>query len=466
MPSKHFKYLILGAGPTGLGAAYRLKELGITNFLVLEKNDFVGGLATSFRDSMGFTWDIGGHVQFSHYKYFDTLMHKAIQPEQWNVLQRESWAWMFQRFIPYPVQNNIRHFPKDILWNCIEEILRKDSANQKLNNFEDWIFASFGKGLADVFMLPYNHKVWAFAPNKLNYAWIGERVATLDIHRILKNIILEKDDVSWGPNKTFQFPKHGGTGNIWESIANLIEFKNIKLRANVIVVDSKSKKIKLENGEVYTFEYLLSTLPLNVLVNILDSGIHQNEIEQVSKLQFSTSNIVGLGLRGQPPPHLRTKCWMYFPEDNCPFYRTTVFSNYSNNNVPVPGKFWSLMTETSESSEKPVDTKHLIEETIVGCLNTKLIECRDDIVSTWQYRANYGYPTPGLSRDLVLNEVIPWLQSKDIFSRGRFGGWKYEVSNQDHSCMQGVEWVDFLESGKPELTYFHPSIANQERKNC
>jgi UDP-galactopyranose mutase len=72
------RILILGAGPTGLGGACRLDELGHQNFLVLEKNAYPGGLAASFADDKGFTWDIGGQVQFSHYDYFDQVMDRAL----------------------------------------------------------------------------------------------------------------------------------------------------------------------------------------------------------------------------------------------------------------------------------------------------------------------------------------------------------------------------------------------------
>ena len=65
------KFVILGAGPTGLGAAYRLKQLGYTNFHMHDRLPYLGGLASSFTDSAGFTWDIGVHVMFSLYKYYD-----------------------------------------------------------------------------------------------------------------------------------------------------------------------------------------------------------------------------------------------------------------------------------------------------------------------------------------------------------------------------------------------------------
>jgi hypothetical protein len=151
---------------------------------------------------------------------------------------------------------------------------------------------------------------------------------------------------------------------------------------------------------------------------------------------------------------------MYFPEADCPFYRVTVFSNYSPNNVPDISRQWSLMAEVSESHHKPVDVPRIVEDTIDGLYATKLINRSHDVLSTWSYRAHYGYPTPALGRDQALNEIHPELEKHGIYSRGRFGGWKYEVSNQDHSLMQGVELVDNLINGTPEVTYWFPNTAN------
>src|SRR2546421_4468694 len=97
------KILILGGGPAGLGAAWRLNELGHPDWQLLEANDYAGGLASSFRDPNGFFWDIGGHVQVSHYDYFVALMHQLIPQDQWLTPQRESSVWPRNRFVPYPV---------------------------------------------------------------------------------------------------------------------------------------------------------------------------------------------------------------------------------------------------------------------------------------------------------------------------------------------------------------------------
>ena len=70
------RIVIIGGGPTGLGAAYRLHELGYDNWVLYEKTGDVGGHSTSHVDENGFVWDEGGHVIFSHYKYFDDLIDK------------------------------------------------------------------------------------------------------------------------------------------------------------------------------------------------------------------------------------------------------------------------------------------------------------------------------------------------------------------------------------------------------
>ena len=456
------RFLILGAGPTGLGAARRLQELGVHDWQIVEAAPEPGGLATSFVDKKGFTWDIGGHVQFSHYEYFDKAMVEFLGEDGWLHHQRESWVWMRDRFIPYPFQNNIRRLPPEDLNKCLQGLLQiTQHPRPKPHNFREWIDATFGPGLADVFMLPYNFKVWAFPPEMMNSVWVGERVAVTDLSRVLSNLALGKDDLSWGPNNTFQFPKRGGTGAIWSACAKRLPAAQINLNSRVVSIDMGKREVVTASGERFGYEHLISTIPLTELIR-LSGQLHLQPLADRGLL-YSASHIFGLGLRGKPRDELATKCWMYFPEDNCPFYRVTVFSNYSPYNVPDISTHWSLMAEVSESPHKAVNQSQLLDEVIQGALNTRLIDKREDIVSTWSFRAGYGYPTPGLHRDEALAELIPFFEERSVYSRGRFGTWKYEVSNQDHSFMQGVEVVDRLVNGLPEITAVDPNHANSKK---
>jgi protoporphyrinogen oxidase len=452
------RILILGAGCTGLGAAYRLHELGHANFQVLESNSYPGGLAASFEDKKGFTWDLGGHVQFSHYDYFDDLMDRAL-PYAWLRHIRQSYIWLQQRFIPYPFQNNLRHLPPDDLAACINGLiqLQRNDRRQPPANFQDWILRSFGQGIADIFLLPYNFKVWAHSPTMMSHHWVGERVATVDLERVVDNVIHGRDDPAWGPNNTFQFPLRGGTGAIWKAVAGMVPNSHFQYSSTVTAIDTDRHIAHTGSGDEYSYDALISTMPLDNLASLVGDP---KLIHHAAGLKFAATHVVGIGLAGQVPEHLAEKNWVYFPEGDCPFYRVTVFSNYSPNNVPDPTRCWSLMAEVSESSFKPVAQESLVQAVIQGMLSTRLIASEAEIISVWHKKLERGYPVPTLSRDEHLDSILPALEKCAIYSRGRFGAWKYEAANQDHTCMQGVELVDRLLLNTPELTVSCPAKAN------
>jgi protoporphyrinogen oxidase len=278
-------------------------------------------------------------------------------------------------------------------------------------------------------------------------------VATVDLCRILRGVVLKQDELGWGPNATFRFPLFGGTGMIWRTLAKSLPAELVKLGTAIKKIESAKKTVYLEDGGEITYKHLISSAPLDTLLGLI------GDLPQLTPLagQFvhSSSNIVGVGIDGPVKESLKTKCWIYFSESQAPFYRATVFSNYSPNNVPEPGKQWSLMFEVSESPDKHVNQETIVQECIDGAIWSRLMDKDDKIVSTFHRRLEHGYPTPFLGRDQLLDKIQPLLRERDILSRGRFGAWKYEVSNQDHSFMQGVEAVDQIVSGAVEATYLN-----------
>ena len=451
-------HLIIGAGPTGLGAARRLSELGATDYLVLEANSYPGGLAASFKDPQGFTWDIGGHVVFSHYDYFDRMLEEVLGGEYLEH-QREAWVRLAKSWVPYPFQNNIRHLPRDMAWECVRGLLpgRRPFGDNGFTpaNFREWMEHVFGSGIAKHFMLPYNFKVWATPPELMSYKWIGERVSVVDLEKVLKNMLLGLDDVSWGPNHTFKFPLTGGTGEIYRRVAAGIGDR-IRYGRGVVSVDPVSKEVLCATGERFGYENLLFTGPLDILAGKLLTEAPDAVREAAGGLVHSGGLIAGVGVDGKKTD---SRCWMYFPESDNPFYRVTNFHHYSPNNTPDPEGMTTrkraYMTEVSFSGHKPEPEGSHLDSVVDGLVNVSLMneKERDSVVSTWEMRLEYSYPIPTLGRDAALDVIQPWLASRSIFSRGRFGGWKYEVSNMDHSVMQGVEWAERMVTGKAETTY-------------
>ncbi len=125
--------------------------------------------------------------------------------------------------------------------------------------------------------------------------------------------------------------------------------------------------------------------------------------------------------------------------------------------LPEPSDFPELPELPDSSEFKYEEPECIVDDTIRGLINTKMLSRADakDIVDTHVMQRDYTYPIPSLERDKALAAIHPFLESKNIYSRGRFGAWRYEVGNMDHSVAQGVEWVNRIVKGETfdELTY-------------
>lgn len=223
--------------------------------------------------------------------------------------------------------------------------------------------------------------------------WLGERVAAPDLKTVTKNVILQKTAGNWGPNATFRFPARDGTGGIWIAVAKTLpaEKKRFGKKGTVKKVDADAKEVTLEDGTTIGYHRLISTMAIDFLAQAMGD----EKLTQLSKgLFYSSTHVIGVGIRGTRPERIGDKCWLYFPEDDCPFYRATIFSNYSpfnqpQKNVRLPtlqlangsrrqsmqakeGPYWSIMLEVSESSMKPVNQETLLEDCIQGLVNTEV----------------------------------------------------------------------------------------------
>jgi protoporphyrinogen oxidase len=442
-PRRVDRIAIIGAGPCGLGCARELERLGFESWLVHERAEDAGGHAASVVDPQGFTWDLGGHVVFSHFGEFDALLDEVLGDDVYEH-ERISYVRVGDRWVPYPFQNNLRHLEPELALECLLGLIEAEGGSLE-QSFADWIRATFGPGIERSFMRPYNRKVWATPLEEMSATWIAERVSVVDYRRALTNVLLARDDVGWGPNNLFRFPRSGGTGEIYRRLAARLG-ERVRLGGEVAEIDAPGHRLRLGTGRWQEYDALVATMPLDRLVaSLVDCPANVRAAAAV--LRHNSVAVVGVGyeqaLRDE-------RCWLYFPDPELPFYRVTNFAKYAAANVPQSdtGRYSSYLTETAYAEDGPPAS--LEDRVVAGLAAAGLVTDDQPIASVHAIDVEYAYPVPTLDRDRALATIQPWLMEHGIYARGRFGSWRYELGNMDHAVKMGVDVARLLVEGRPE----------------
>lgn len=139
--------------------------------------------------------------------------------------------------------------------------------------------------------------------------WLGERVAAPDLKTVTKNVILQKVAGNWGPNSTFRFPARGGTGAIWIGVANTLPKERTRFgpHGSVNKVDAAAKTVTMSNGTTIRYKRLISTMAVDQLVESMGD---ERLIKMSKDLFYSTTHVIGVGIRGERPENIGDKCWV------------------------------------------------------------------------------------------------------------------------------------------------------------
>ncbi len=475
MPRDRVDILIVGGGPSGLGAAWRLTTADSSgkkpSFLLFDNHNRPGGWArSSIKD--GFTFDFGGHVLFPHKQYqafIDLLGELQIE---WSSSCPERGTWTQHRFIPYPVQQNIHRLGLTPFLHCSAGIAARRLAQRfgfgspPSNDLDSYLTSMFGSPLKTAVMGPLNRKMWAYRPDDLDSNWCGQRsgsaacnVPNVSLSRLAWQFLSSSDSPGWSSDTKVSYPR-GGSGEIWRRVAERVPADRLNFGTSLTRVDPAEHLAYLSNGKIYQYEHVISAVPLDNLLRMLT---RQPKLSSMAPLlKYSRSYLVGLGIRGALPPYLKHAHSLLVPDSDIAFWRLNFPSNVSSSNLPGPG-YWSALCEVSEAptAGPAMPPAEVLRKVVLGLQKMKLLRDDSDVVTHWCARLEHGYPTPFLGRDDVLDEIQPQLESFGILSRGRFGGWRYEVSNQDHAFMQGLEAADLTLIGKPEETYANSGLVNR-----
>ncbi len=436
---------IVGAGPCGLACARELARLGHAEWAIFEREHEAGGHAASLVDAAGFTWDHGGHVVFSHYGEFDRLLEEVLGDDV-HEHERSSYVLLGDRWVPYPFQNNLRYLATEDAYDCLVGLIEAPGARVD-EDFATWMEQTFGEGITSRFMRPYNTKVWAVPPEHMSASWIAERVSVPDFRRALRNVLLGLDDVGWGPNNTFRFPRTGGTGEIYRRLARTLGSK-VHFGSDLVGLDAEGRSLRFADGRGEGYDALVSTMPLDLLVATIDNCPSEVR-EAAATLEHNGAWIVGVGCE---MPLRDDRSWLYFADPHVPFYRVTNFAKYAAANVPGAdtSRYCSYMTETSYSDRLPRPREGHEDLVLDALTAVGLVPDGTPIASVHTIDDAYAYPIPTRDRDKALSVIQPWLLERNIYSRGRFGSWRYEIGNMDHAAKMGIDAALHILEGRPE----------------
>ena len=411
--------VILGAGPAGICAALPLGS----DAVILEQHRDVGGLARSF-DFHGVVFDLGGHSFHSPHPEIRDLVYSSVEMYE---QKREARCYADKTLISYPFQKYFRDLKDQKIVNDCERGLRTAAQAARSENLEDYLYERFGTGLAEHFLLPYNRQLWGNDLTQIATDWVAERIAT----PLGKN---ESFETSGGRRKPLQsdttvaYPARGGFGEITKAVGSRV--RNVRFGAKVKLVDPRAKKLVMSTGEVLSWQRLVSTLPLNKFLDMID-GVPPALRVDVSRLKHISLKLICVVI-GRPvgTPIQR----IYSADGESPAHKIGIASNSSDylRSLPVCGVFGEVAHIPGGAA-----TNDVLQARFVASLEQiGLIKDAQEITAISTIELPYAYPVPTIDRSAIVARVKAWLHEHGIETIGRFAEWAY--INSDEAMFRGL----------------------------
>ncbi|MEK6733064.1 MAG: FAD-dependent oxidoreductase, partial [Candidatus Omnitrophota bacterium] len=313
---KKEEIVILGGGLAGLSAAYHLKS----GYALFEKEPDLGGMARSLNKD-GYIFDYDGHLLHFRNEYTFNLVSELLNG---NLAphKRNSWIYSKNIFTRYPFQANFYGLPKQVVKDCLVGLIKakiplilpsplkgERGESEGNGNFENWIMKTFGKGVADHFMLPYNRKFWTVEPKELTCEWLDGFVPVPDIEDTVTGAISDNTK-PYGYNSRFWYPVKGGISELAKEFSGRI--RNAHVNKKAVTIDQHRREVVFEDAAIKKFRNLVTTIPLPELSRLL-VDMPADVKQAYSMLRWTSIFVLNLGIKSDV---LSERHWVYYPEDD------------------------------------------------------------------------------------------------------------------------------------------------------
>lgn len=418
---------ILGAGLTGLSAAYHLAAAGVP-FRLFERLACPGGHAVTIDDE-GFRFDRTGHLLHLRDPEIRALALGWIGDDRLEI-QRRSLVWSNGTYTRYPFQANTFGLPPEVAYECLHGFVKAHFARDvpPPKNFEEFCLAHFGEGISRHFMIPYNTRLWGVPPSEITADWCSRFVPLPTLEDVLAGAV-GLNDRELGYNVRFVYPRLG-IGVLSEGLAAAVEREAARALAGLPgrgpaaielsraprAIDWRSRTLHFD-GESVRYDVLVSTAPLKALVGLLE-GAPEPVRRAAEALRCTHLYYLDVALE---TPCERPLHWVYVPEAKYPFYRVGCYTSFSPALAP-PGK-GSLYVELADRAAP--DLEALVPVVAAGLVEMGLIRSPSAIRFVRLRRIDHAYVIFDHAYYGSLEVLRPFLEAQRILSVGRYGGWNY-----------------------------------------
>lgn len=409
------KNLILGAGIAGLACADRINKAG-DEATVFEAENYAGGLCHSFMIN-DFRFDSATHLAFAEenmaQKFFEETRYQCHLPISYNFYHS---LWIKQ-----PVLNNLYTLSIDEKVQCIQSFVERERTVE-INDYGQWLRANYGEVVSEKFYNIYTRKYWRAEPSELSVSWLKKRLTDPNLEKILRGAFSAETGIDHF-FKEFYYPV--GNGGYEAFLKPLLRNANVVLNKRCVSVDLREKYVRFQDGSVYYYDNLFSSIPLPLLINCI-VGIPDDMKNLATGLQASKVSLVSIGFN---KPDIIKWLWFYIYDEDIMAARVNSPSVKSGDNAPKGCS--SLQFEIYHGLQDVINREEILDNTKYALQKMNL--CKEEDILFMDYRLlPYGnvifYKGMEQKRD-ILKEYLKEQQVKLI---GRFGEWDYLWSYQSY----------------------------------
>lgn len=424
---------IIGAGLTGLTLGSLIADCEI-----LEKESECGGLCRSIVEE-GFTFDCcGSHIIFSKDEEVLNFMLEKLGDN--IVKRRRNTKIMYNGiYVKYPFENGLSDLPLMDNFECLIGFIETiTNVNDKPVNFNEWLYHTFGKGIAEKYLVPYNEKIWNYKTSEMDTFWVDGRVPRPPVEDIIKSSLGIATE-GYKQQLKFYYPKEGGINALISRLALESQAKLIK-KFDVTSIVRENNHWVVSNGvEERQYEQIIATQPIFDLIRAI-ADVPPAIYSALHELKYNSLITVMIGLNVND---LNDFSWLYLPDGDCLAHRVAFPSNYSKDVAPE-GKSAVIaeITFNNGDSIAKLSDEEIITRTIEE-LDKKGIIDKDTVCYHKAVRTKFAYVVYDLSYKKNIALIMGFLNHIGIYPVGRFAEFKY--LNMD-ACIRNA--LDFTKELK------------------